>query len=38
MKENNTKAEKKYIFDADPYLLPFKEKILERHERIEACR
>ena len=38
MKENNTKEEKKYIFDADPYLLPFKEKILERHERIEACR
>ncbi|MGN1232449.1 MAG: alpha-amylase family glycosyl hydrolase [Candidatus Cryptobacteroides sp.] len=32
------KEEKKYIFDADPYLLPFKEKILERHERIEACR
>lgn len=38
MKENNTKEGKKYIFDADPYLLPFKEKILERHERIEACR
>lgn len=38
MKENNTKEGKKYIFDADPYLLPFKEKILERHKRIEACR
>ncbi|MGM9740632.1 MAG: alpha-amylase family glycosyl hydrolase [Candidatus Cryptobacteroides sp.] len=32
------KEEKKYIFDADPYLVPFKEKILARHERIEACR
>ena len=32
------KEEKKYIFDADPYLMPFKEKILARHERIEACR
>ena len=28
----------KYIFETDPYLEPYKEKILARHERIEAAR
>ena len=32
------KEEKKFIFDADPYLEPYKKAILARHERIEACR
>ena len=32
------KEEKKFIFDADPYLKPYKKAILARHERIEACR
>lgn len=32
------KEENKFIFDADPYLKPYKKAILARHERIEACR
>ncbi len=32
------KEEKKFIFDADPYLEPYRKAILARHERIEACR
>ncbi|MGM9742479.1 MAG: alpha-amylase family glycosyl hydrolase [Candidatus Cryptobacteroides sp.] len=28
----------KYIYETDPYLGPYKEKILARHERIEAAR
>ena len=28
----------KYIFETDPYLEPYKEKILARHERIEVAR
>ncbi len=32
------KEEKKFIFDADPYLKPYEKAILARHERIEACR
>ncbi|MGM9767070.1 MAG: alpha-amylase family glycosyl hydrolase [Candidatus Cryptobacteroides sp.] len=32
------KEENKFIFDADPYLKPYKRAILARHERIEACR